>query len=95
MRMASYASPSPLHVERNRGNIVEIDGAGSGVAVSRTTDIFTDIIEGTGRLSAVAQKQFPLHNGISMCAFRIAGFVNMVDSSNIAMTEIHLGEEIR
>ena len=56
MRMASYASPSPLHVERNRGNIVEIDGAGSGVAVSRTTDIFTDIIEGAGRLSCGCTK---------------------------------------
>jgi hypothetical protein len=30
-----------------------------------------------------------------MYAFRIAGFVNMVDSSNIAMTDIHLGEEFR
>jgi hypothetical protein len=30
-----------------------------------------------------------------MYAVRIAGFVNTVDSFNIAMTEIHLGEEIR
>jgi hypothetical protein len=41
-------SPSSMW-GRNRGNIVEIDGAGSGVAGRRTTDIFTDIIEGAGR----------------------------------------------
>jgi hypothetical protein len=36
----------PLSMWRNRGNIVGIDGAGSGVAESQTTDIFTDLIEG-------------------------------------------------
>lgn len=48
-----------------------------------------------GHLSVVAQKQKPLHNGISMYALCLRGPVNKVDSSNIAMTEIHLGEESR
>jgi hypothetical protein len=48
-----------------------------------------------GHLSVVAQKQKPLHNGISMYALCLRGPINKVDSSNIAMTEIHLGEESR
>ena len=69
-------------------------GLGVG-SPARTTDIFTDPIEGVGHLSLVVQKQKPLHNGISMYAFCSQGPVNKVYSSNIAMTDIHLGEEFR
>jgi hypothetical protein len=68
-----FASLSPLHAEwkswEHRG---DRRGWEWGFR-SRTTDIFTDIIEGAGSLYSVAQKQQPLINGISMYAFALRG----------------------